>query len=753
MSKRFLIISILIWAIAGETLAQSGETTKRTGLLRTQVYIAQGQLEKAENELLALKNQFPEDATVLNELAAIYQRQGQTALAEALYRQLITRFPNAETYRQDLAYLLADAGRYADVADLLSPFTQTLIEKDKNLASVLANAYYRLNNIEQAEFIYRELLKDQTDRIPTLLLIADGYLAQNQPDRATNYYEQILAENPNNYRALKGLGFARYDQDRAHSEALFLQALPLDPNDFEVVYQLGELNYARSKKEGQIYYYDALRRLEKNDILSNYQRSVKARMLARTGQRTLAETLLRDLIAQNPDHMDFVNDLVELYLDDNRNNEALTLLDTYPNNTTERSRLQRARIYMLKGWWHDAVQMLHPLTQTYPNDEFLLLDLAESLEKSGNWSAALTLHDSLLLTKPCRPTLERAYEMRRELRQKRGTAVGLDAEYTGLSDGYSLPLHAFSRIYFKPGLGITIDATDGLYRDRSNFDLRNFKGWNGELGATLHLGASTLRDLDIYARKYFWRVDEHLALGGRTHLNLGKINLDLSGDWKHMWTTPADAVIYEGLYDKVSGSIFVPLVNRLYLSGQGSWRRFWIFKDQYFGKDHRLSTNLGWEALRRPYGASNGLRAITFNIGYDRSRATQEAQYLPYIALQNKSTTLVANMYLHFIFDCRSTFDLWGYTGRDLDRNIGWGKLYGFGGRFHLDVSKRISFGVEGLQSSENLLQTQAGIYREARARLVWHFAQRNQKQHHEDNDVKMGRHKNGSSIYFGTGR
>ena len=350
----------------------------------------------------------------------------------------------------------------------------------------------------------------------------------------------------------------------------------------------------------------------------------------------------------------------------------------------------------------------------------------DAYERTGDWARALDITDSLLVRKPCRPTSERAYEMRRALRRRRGTALGLDYDHTGLSDGQTHRFRPFARVYLSPGIGIGLEGAGGLYTDDQNFDRVDLSERVGHYGGSLYLGARTGADLSGFVRRHLWRVDAHWAFGGKGRLDLGgRGSIELEGSWKTLWSGPVDAVLYEGLLDRLAGTLSLVPVRRVSILAQGSWRRFWIFRNRYFGSERQGSANLGVEVVRRPYASSGGLRAITLSGGYAVSRTEQEADFENRIDLSERSSVTTANIHFYFVFGCRSSLELWGHTGQDTDRGIGFGKLYGIGGRFHADLTSRVSFFARGVYASEATVQAEGGGYREAGAGLTVHLRPR----------------------------
>lgn len=715
--------------------ATGDEALIRTGLLRARIFVETGDLPRAQETLEGLLEIDPEDRSVAVDLASVYSRRGDIERAEGLYRSLIRRFPRVDAYWTDLAYLLSDAGRDEDLIALLAPRADALVAQSAPVATLLAEAYYRQDRVDLAESIYGQLLKGQKSDVPTLLLIGEGYLRQGQHPRALSYFDRVLALDPNSFRALRGTGLAMFESHPEKARRALERAVEVERIDVDAPYFLAELIYPTDAEAARIYYMEALRRLEKVTAPTLYQRSIEARMLARTGRFEAARAIYSSLLARGTDDVRY--DFAELLIEREEYDEALDVLSSSPDEVsdagTQRAALLRVRIHFERRRWGDAVAPLLALNAYRPEDRGLRVDLADGLHRAGHWAEALDVLDSLVVRDTCDAYSERAYEMRREIRTDRGNAIGFTLDHTGLTDGGTYPFRLFARAYVHPGLGFTVDAVDGLYRDDSNFNQEDFKGWTGEIGVALHLGSRRDRDLTLRARRHLFRSDDQIALGARGRLDIagGQVTFDV--DRRSLWTGPVDAVLFDGLLDRLAVEGYLPLPGRLALSGFARFRQFWIFQNEDFGTDRQAGGNLGWTVIQRAYGSRSWLRSMTASIGYDASSSEQDPAYEPLIDLIDRSRTITANLSIHALIACRSTLDLWAFTGRDSERDLGFGKLYGLGGRFHRDVTDRLAFNLTGLMVSESALDQQAGVYREASVALVYHFSPWDRSRHDPD--------------------
>src|SRR6266404_4629426 len=109
-------------------------------------------------------------------------------------------------------------------------------------ALALALQYHQAGNLQQAEYLYRQILQTdprQADALHLLGLIAHQ---RGQHDAAIDLIRRALASNPGvaGYHANLGLVYLAANRP-AEAAACFEQVVKLDPNSPVAHYQLGNL--------------------------------------------------------------------------------------------------------------------------------------------------------------------------------------------------------------------------------------------------------------------------------------------------------------------------------------------------------------------------------------------------------------------------------------------------------------------------------------------------------------------------------
>ncbi len=130
---------------------------------------------------------------------------------------------------------------------------------------MLANAYELAKRPEAAVRVYRRLARENSDNPKFLAKLGTQALWLNRTDLALKFFESALKIDHKNLTALKGSAQA-YARNNRSAKAIkrFRAYNRLNPNDYEVRYQLGELYFTNGRK-GEAFkeYKKALRLIDK----------------------------------------------------------------------------------------------------------------------------------------------------------------------------------------------------------------------------------------------------------------------------------------------------------------------------------------------------------------------------------------------------------------------------------------------------------------------------------------------------------
>ncbi len=276
-------------------------TAGTEGLRRVRValFLTAGDEQAAEQTLLSLAADFPDNPSYDLALARLYARQGRGPAAEDRLRALIARDPDNSGWRVQLASLLAGQGQpdaaAANLADAVAanPHSTTL-------RLSLGGFYEAVGRLAEARATYQEI----ADAEPRT---ADGLAARNRlvalalgqdAKAARALVEGILADAPGNVDALLyRAAFQAADGALAGARADLTSALARQPDSPRALLMLARvqvLDDQTALAEG------TYRRLLQIDSAHQAARQELATLLGNRGDAPAAAALLRDALRLDP---------------------------------------------------------------------------------------------------------------------------------------------------------------------------------------------------------------------------------------------------------------------------------------------------------------------------------------------------------------------------------------------------------------------------------------------------------------------
>ncbi len=186
----------------------------------------------------------PENGTLRRRLATYYGWLGKRdkQIAELVRLETDGLLENGE--RMQLAAAFLDRQEGIRALELLRHLKdQDPLPKEEGL--LLAAAYEMTGKRDQAMDVYARLARGHEDDPALLADLGDRALWLNRYSAALTFYEAALKRDPKNLRALKGSAqIYAWNNDPKTAMARFEAYNRLNPDDFEVRYQLGELYFA-----------------------------------------------------------------------------------------------------------------------------------------------------------------------------------------------------------------------------------------------------------------------------------------------------------------------------------------------------------------------------------------------------------------------------------------------------------------------------------------------------------------------------
>jgi tetratricopeptide (TPR) repeat protein len=329
--------------------------------------LAAGELEAALQEQIKLVDLKPGDRGALLGLAVTYRALGQPDDAEAAYSQLLQQNANDPVVLVALGDLQVEQGLAAEAVAL---YQQALDSSADPLtaaqaADQLGKAYLRLGQVDRAQGIAEDLLRDQPALDRGYLLLGSIYEAQGDLEAALAIYQQGISQAGSALALQLRLGeiYLRLGQ-AAEAQAVYEALTKSAPRSVDAFVGLARSHIA------QLPDLQALR----TDWAAQALRSA----LRLNPNATAAHSAQGDLYSalQRPD------DAASAY--------AAALSSRRSGADDSALRLKLAGAMAAAGRWEEALQEYQRLVIANPNDVAMAMALGNAYAQSGRSQQALT---------------------------------------------------------------------------------------------------------------------------------------------------------------------------------------------------------------------------------------------------------------------------------------------------------------------------------------------------------------------------
>ena len=260
--------------------------------------INEGQLAAAEARCRAALERYPRDVNMLALLGALLVKMDRRTEAEAALRRVIAVAPTFAKPHEDLGYVLMQSGRPADALPVLERATKldpTLDRAWFNLGKALAF----LGRGKEADVAFEKCFERSPER--RLMAVAAEHQKEGRLEEAERLYRRVLRDNPHNVDALRLLALIALKADRAdEAEVLLQRAIELAPDFNQALVDLGRL------RKDQDRYAEALECLDRSIAIEPSHPQVhylRAATLARASFTHDAIESYRRCLALKPTHI------------------------------------------------------------------------------------------------------------------------------------------------------------------------------------------------------------------------------------------------------------------------------------------------------------------------------------------------------------------------------------------------------------------------------------------------------------------
>lgn len=304
----------------------------------------------------------------LQRMAAAAQQarqSGLTAQAETLYRDILKQAPEAWDVRQQLAMLLAIAGRADEAARQFRMIVQANpahAASHANLATALAES----GQLEEAIKEFQRALALNPDMQGARIALAETLRRAKRYEESATGFKTVLDQDKVNHAAFNGLGLVYRDMDDLpRALECFEHAVGLAPKNPEY-----RMNFGAALRRYKLHSLAAEQFYEAATLKPNWLEAVVllGEMLQEQHRFDEARECFERAQQLKPGEPELSERIGYVYLDMGDSDHALQLFGEVIAEHPKRykAKLGLGRAHMLAGHSKDAAQILEDLVKEYP---------------------------------------------------------------------------------------------------------------------------------------------------------------------------------------------------------------------------------------------------------------------------------------------------------------------------------------------------------------------------------------------------
>lgn len=308
--------------------------------------------------------------------------------AESYLAQFVARSPRASNGRKILASLYASRGDLAGAQEMLLPVLQQNPD-DEQALSLLGSLSYAENDFARGTDLFQQVVEANPSSEVAFLQLGLGLLAQGQIKQAENALASLRTDPTKDLQAELLLATGEIAEGRGDLALSRAQVLKLNhPDAVEPWYiegmahlELGDINSARS----------ALENARERDPNFFPALATLVSVIVKESGPLSAEVLLEDYLVLRPDHLGALLALSDLKLQQNRPEDAISLLEKARRAHLDawRPRLLLARHYRVAGNLNQALKMAEEARSLEPTNIAVLAELGHAQLALGDVAQAL----------------------------------------------------------------------------------------------------------------------------------------------------------------------------------------------------------------------------------------------------------------------------------------------------------------------------------------------------------------------------
>jgi tetratricopeptide (TPR) repeat protein len=258
-----------------------------------------------------------------------------------------------------------------------------------NKAIKSALEHHRSGDLQQAENIYREILKDEPNNYATLHFLGILQYQLRNYDSAIEYIEKALQINPEDTGANYNLGLAFKEKGELDKAiACYQKAVQLDPNFADAYYNSGTAFQEKGQYDEAVACYEKALRIDPNLSGVYYNLGI---IFQEKGQYDEAITYYQKALQFNPSLSDAYNNLGLCLQDEGKINEAIGQYKRalHLNPYDAKSCYNMANAFVENGQIDEAINYYQKALQLNPRYAEAYSNLASVLQENGQIDEAI----------------------------------------------------------------------------------------------------------------------------------------------------------------------------------------------------------------------------------------------------------------------------------------------------------------------------------------------------------------------------
>jgi tetratricopeptide (TPR) repeat protein len=260
--------------------------------------ITAGELGAAESRCRAALERYPGDINMQALLGALLVKLDRREEAEKLLREVIDAAPSFAKPHEDLGFLLLQDKRPAEALPVL--------ERATVLDPALERAWFNLGKAlallgrgKEADAAFEKCFERSPEK--RLMALAAEHHKEGRTEEAERLYRRVLRDNPRNVDALRLLAQVAAKAGRADdAEALLERAIEIAPDFIQALVDLGQLRKDQDRYGEALSCFDRVLALEPTHVQAHF---LRAGTLARASFTHEAVDAYRRCLELRPAHL------------------------------------------------------------------------------------------------------------------------------------------------------------------------------------------------------------------------------------------------------------------------------------------------------------------------------------------------------------------------------------------------------------------------------------------------------------------